>query len=243
MRVLRVVLADDEPLALSRLRRLLADHADVEIVAEAEDAEGALEVIRANRPDVAFLDIQMPGFSGVELAGRLHMTPQPFIVFVTAHAGHAVEAFEAGAVDYLMKPYNEARLAASLTRARNALAARHALDGGAAGLPVAYLDRVAITIGQRTIFVRTASVDWFEARGNYVRLHAGRDLYLLRAGTGALESQLDPHVFTRIHRSYIVRLDFIKELRTLGPGEYRAVLADGVELPVSQRYRGRLPRP
>lgn len=242
--MLRVVLADDEPLALSRLRHLLADHADVEILAEAEDAETALDVIRSIKPDVAFLDIQMPGFSGVELAGRLHLTPQPFIIFVTAHADHAVEAFEAGAVDYLLKPFDEARLAASLTRARNALAARRVLSSGSdSGLPVAYLDRVAVTLGQRTIFVRTAAVDWFEARGNYVRLHTGHDVYLLRSGIGALESQLDPRIFVRIHRSHIVRLDFVKELRTLGPGEYRAVLATGVELPVSQRYRNRLPRP
>jgi two-component system, LytTR family, response regulator len=242
--MLRVVLADDEPLALSRLRRLLSDHADVEIVAEAEDAETALAAIRGTRPDVAFLDVQMPGFSGIELAGRLHLTPQPFVVFVTAHADHAVEAFETGAVDYLLKPFDEARLATSLNRARSALAARQALAGGSpASLPVAYLDRVAVTIGSRTIFVRTDAVDWIEASANYVRLHVGRDIYLLRSGIGALESQLDPRGFARIHRSYMVRIDFVKELRTLGPGEYRALLANGLQLPVSQRYRNRLPRP
>jgi len=242
--MLRAVLADDEPLALQRLRRLLADHADVEIVAEAEDAEAALAAIRDTRPDVVFLDIQMPGFTGIELAGRLHLTPQPFIVFVTAHADHAVSAFDAGATDYLLKPFDEARLATALSRARSAIAARQVLAGGSGpGLPVAYLDRVAVTIGARTIFVRTAAVDWLEASGNYVRLHAGRDVYLLRSGIGALESQLDPRVFVRIHRSYAVRLDFVKELRTLGPGEYRVLLANGQELPVSQRYRSRLPRP
>jgi two-component system LytT family response regulator len=242
--MLRVVLADDEPLALKRLRKLLGDHADVEVAAEAEDAESALAAIRDTRPDVVFLDIQMPGFTGVELAGRLHLTPQPFVVFVTAYADHAVEAFETGAVDYLLKPYDEGRLATSLARARNAIAARQALaNPGASQLPVAYLDRVAVSIGPRTIFVRTASVDWLEASGNYVRLHVGRDVYLLRSGIGALETQLDPRAFVRIHRSYAVRLDFIKELRTLGPGEYRALLANGLELPVSQRYRSRLPRP
>jgi two-component system, LytTR family, response regulator len=244
MTMLRVVIADDEPLARRRLRALLADHADVVIVAETEDAEAALNAVRATKPDVAFLDIQMPGFSGIELAGRLHVTPTPFIVFVTAHPDYAVQAFETGAVDYLLKPFDEARLATSLKRARAAVATRQALAGGPGGaLPVAYLDRVAVTIGKRTVFVRTAEVDWIEASGNYVRLHVGREVYLLRSGLGALEEQLDPRVFVRIHRSYTVRLDFVKELRTLGAGEHRAVLADGHELPVSQRYRHRLPRP
>jgi two-component system, LytTR family, response regulator len=175
--MLRVVLADDEDLARSRLRGLLADHADVEIVAEAQDAEAALRAIRATKPDVALLDIQMPGFTGIELAERLHVTPAPFIVFVTAHPDHAVRAFEAGAVDYLLKPFDEERLATSLARARAAVAARQALTGGGRGTPpIAYLDRVAVTIGKRTIFVRTAVVDWLAASGNYVRLHVGRDV-------------------------------------------------------------------
>jgi two-component system, LytTR family, response regulator len=242
--MLRVVIADDEPLARSRLRSLLADHSDVEVTAEAPDAQAAHTAIRTTKPDVAFLDIQMPGISGMELADKLHVTPMPFIVFVTAHASHAVAAFEAGAVDYLLKPYDEERLATSLTRARSAVAARQALSTPLSGaLPIAYLDRVAVTIGKRTIFVRTAAIDWLEASGNYVRLHVGRDVYLLRSAMGALESQLDPRVFVRIHRSYGVRLDFVRELRTLAPGEYRAVLANGLELPVSQRYRARLPRP
>jgi two-component system LytT family response regulator len=241
--MLRVVIADDEPLARSRLRALLADHADVDIVAEAEDAEAALNAIRATKPNVAFLDIQMPGFSGIELAGRLHVTPMPFIVFVTAHSAYAVQAFETGAVDYLLKPFDEARLARSLTRARAAVTARETLAGGPGGaLPVAYLDRVAVTIGKRTVFVRTAEVDWLEASGNYVRLHVGREVYLLRSGLGALEEQLDPRVFVRIHRSYTVRLDFVKELRMVRPGEYRAILANGNEVPVSHRCRDRLPR-
>jgi two-component system LytT family response regulator len=241
--MLRVVIADDEPLARSRLRALLADHADVLIVAEMEDAEAALNAIRATKPDVAFLDIQMPGFSGIELAARLHVTPMPFIVFVTAHPDYAVQAFETGAVDYLLKPFDEGRLATSLKRARTAVTSRQGLGGGQGGaLPVAYLDRVAVTIGKRTVFVRTAEVDWIEASGNYVRLYVGREVYLLRSGLGALEEQLDPRVFVRIHRSYTVRLDCVKELRTVGPGEYRVVLANGRELPVSQRYRDRLPR-
>ena len=239
--MLRLIIADDEPLALKRLRTLLANHADVIIVAEAHDAEAAGNAVRALKPDVIFLDIQMPGFSGIELAGRLHVTPVPFIVFVTAHSDYAVEAFEAGAVDYLLKPFDEARLAACLARTRAAVAARNALVRSPGGAPTqAYLERLAVTIGRRTLFVRTCNVDWFEASGNYVRLYVEREVYLLRSGFGTLEAQLDPRVFVRIHRSYIVRLDFVRELRMIQPGEYRVVLLNSRELPVSQPYRDRL---
>lgn len=240
MTALRVVIADDEPLARKRLRALLADHADVEVVAEAEDAAAALQEIRAHKPDLALLDIELPGFSGVELARRLHMTPAPLVVFVTAHADHAVQAFEAGAADYLLKPFDEGRLATALARVRAALAARRALAGSAGP---AYLERVAVTLGKRTIFVATSAIDWLAASGNYVELHVGPETYLLRSTLAALEEQLDPRVFVRIHRSYAVRLDAVKELRSEGPGEHRAVLGGGVELPVSPRYRDRLPRP
>jgi two-component system LytT family response regulator len=240
MTTLRVVIADDEPLARSRLRALLADHADVVIAAEAEDADSALQAIRSERPDLVLLDVEMPGEGGVALARRLHLTPAPLIVFVTAYSDHAVDAFETGAVDYLLKPFDEARLATALARVRAALAARRALAGGPAP---AYLERVAVTLGKRTLFVATASVDWFAASANYVELHVGSEVHLLRTTLSALEAQLDPRVFVRIHRSYAVRLDAVKELRSLGAGEYRAILADGVELPVSQRYRDRLPRP
>lgn len=240
MTALRVVIADDEPLARVRLRALLADHADVQIVAEAEDAAAALQEIRAHKPDLALLDIELPGFSGVELARRLHVTPAPLVVFVTAHADHAVQAFEAGAADYLLKPFDEARLATALARVRASLAARRALAGSAAP---AHLERVAVTLGKRTIFVATDTIDWLAASGNYVELHVGSEVYLLRSTLAALEEQLDPRVFVRIHRSYAVRLDGVKELRSVGPGEHRAVLEGGVELPVSPRYRDRLPRP
>lgn len=241
--MLRLIIADDEPLALKRLRTLLADHADVIIMAEAQDAEATISAIRTLKPDVVFLDIQMPGFSGIELVERLHVTPMPFIVFVTAYPDYAVKAFDTGAVDYLLKPFDEARLATCLARARIAVAARNTLVHGSAGASTgAYLDRVAVTIGKRTLFVRTSDVDWLEASGNYVRLYVGREVYLLRSGLGALEEQLDRRVFVRIHRSYMVRLDFVKELRMVQPGEYRVVLVSNRELPVSQRYRDRLPR-
>lgn len=239
--MLRALLADDEPLALRRLRSLLADHADVEVVAETDDAESTLAALRSAKPDVAFVDIQLPGFTGLDVVERLRVTPKPIVVFVTAHADHAVRAFEAGAIDYLLKPFDERRLAASLDRVRAVFAARRALANPASIAHVVFLDRVAITLGRRTRFVRLIDVDWIEANGNYVRLVSGDDVHLLRSALGALEEQLDPRVFVRIHRSYVVRLDFVRELRSAGQGDYRAVLANGKQLPVSQRYRSRLP--
>ena len=174
--MLRLVIADDEPLALTRLRALLAHHADAVVVAEAHDADTAIAAIRASKPDVVFLDIRMPGGRGIELPERLHVSPTPVIVFITAHSDYAVEAFEAGAVDYLLKPFDEARLAACLARARAAVAARRALaQDPVAPPPMTYRDRVAVTIGKRTLFVRTEDIDWLAASGNYARLYVGRD--------------------------------------------------------------------
>ena len=235
---LRVVIVDDEPLARRRLRSLLADHADVTVVGEAEDAETALTLVRAERPDVLFLDIQMPGRTGLEFLGSLSVTPRPFAILATAYAEHAVDAFDEGAIDYLLKPFDEGRLAKALDRAREHQRARQ--GGGFGG--VAYLDRVAVTIGARTIFVALADVDWIEASGNYARLHVGKEHFLLRTTMAGLEEQLDPARFVRTHRSAMVQLDRVRELRPLPNGEFRLLLSSGAEVPLSSRYRDRLPR-
>ncbi|MBP6669274.1 MAG: response regulator transcription factor [Gemmatimonadales bacterium] len=232
MTPLRVVLVDDEPLARRRLREMLADHADVRVVGEAEEAAGALAMVRAERPDLLLLDIRMPGEHGLALVRRLHLTPAPYVIFVTAHAEHAVEAFDAEAVDYLLKPYDEERLARALERARGALARRR---------PPAYLQRFAVLLGRKTGYLPVARVDWIEGGGNYARLHAGKEVHLVRTTLTALERELDPARFARVHRSAIVALDQVRELESLGGGEYRLLLKDGTRLPVSQRYRARLP--
>jgi two-component system LytT family response regulator len=174
----------------------------------------------------------MPGVDGFALLEGLHLTPMPYVIFVTAHAEHAVDAFDAQAVDYLLKPFDEERLARALERARLAIARRG---------PQRHLERFPVTLGRRTRYVSAAEVDWIEGYGNYVRLHTGKAAHLVRGTLKALEGELDPGRFVRIHRSAIVAVDRVRELESLGGGEYRVVLSDGTRIPMSQRYRERLP--
>jgi two-component system, LytTR family, response regulator len=229
---MRVLLVDDEPLARQRLRQMLADHNDVAVVGEAEHVGQARELVRSERPDLILLDIRMPGADGFSLVEGLHLTPRPYVIFVTAYAEHAVQAFDAEAVDYLLKPFDEERLARALERARGAIAQRR--QGG-------HLERFAVTTGQLTRYVAAKDVDWIEGHGNYAKLHVGKGTHLVRTTLAALEQQLDPTRFTRVHRSAIVALDRVREIRSLGGGEYRVLLTDGTQVPMSQRYRDRLP--
>jgi two-component system LytT family response regulator len=253
---LRTLLVDDEPLARQRLRLMLADHADVEIIGECVDAGEALRTIQAMRPELVMLDVQMPGADGFSVMSALSLVPRPFVVFVTAHAEHAARAFDVDAVDYLLKPYDEERLARSIEKARRALAARsteilatevraltEALQSGErrdARARPAHLDRFAVTVGRRTMFVTVDEIDWIESDRNYVHLHAGDKHHLVRATIAALEAALDPTRFVRVHRSAIVRRDRVRELRQLATGEWRAVMATGAVVPVSPRYREKL---
>lgn len=227
-----VLLVDDEPLARQRLQQMLADHADIAIVGEAEDVEQAREMVREHRPDLILLDIRMPGANGFALVEDLHLTPMPYVIFVTAHAEHAVEAFDAEAVDYLLKPFDEERLARALERARAAIARRRGSR---------HVERFAVTVGRLTRYVAARDVDWIEGDGNYAKLHVGKGTHLVRTTLSALEQELDPSKFARVHRSAIVSLDRVRELRSLGGGEYRVLLTDGTQVPMSQRYRHRLP--
>lgn len=265
--MMRCVIVDDEPLARRRLRTLLGAHHDIEVADECEDANAAVTSILTLRPELVFLDIELPGADGFAVMDVVRGT-NVFIVFVTAYAEHAVRAFDADAVDYLLKPFDAARLARSLSRVRSALAERrtarlvaelrtvadHASTFTPPGSARAPLDppppastpappwpaRFAVTLGQRTLFVHVADIDWVEASGNYVRLHVGNRAHLLRLGLGALEAQLDPAVFARVHRSALVRLDRVRELRVDSRGDWHAVLADGTAVPVSERHRKRL---
>ena len=260
---LRTLIVEDEPLARDRLRLMLADHPDVQIVGECVDAPDGVRTALEMRPDVLLLDIRLPGADGFAvLEGLRSLEPAPFVVFITAFADHAVRAFDENAVDYLLKPYNAARLARSLERARRAITARtsdalvaevkaltRVLESG--GRPddvrgkshhgeAAYADRFAVTVGRRVVFVPVEEVEWVEADRNYVCLHTIRKQYVLRSRIADVEHQLDPARFVRVHRSVIVRSDLVRELEPLANGGARATMASGAVVPVAAAYRDRL---
>jgi two-component system, LytTR family, response regulator len=259
---LRVVIVDDEPLARRRLRDLLADVDRVSLVAECRNGTSVIDAVTATHPDVVLLDVQMPGRDGIGVAELLRELGDdgPVFIFVTGHAEHAVRAFDVRAADYLLKPYSAERLATALARARELLRARQAdrlavlrttvreeLRGllGADGPPPAasYVERFAVTVGRRTVFVRAESIDRVMSEGNYVRLCVGRESYLLRAAMQEMEQQLDPRQFARVHRTAIVRIDRVREMRTAAhAGDTMVMMLDGTEVPVSARYRRRLER-
>jgi two-component system LytT family response regulator len=245
---LRALIVDDEPLAREGIRIHLEDEPDFQVVDECGDGEGAVNAIRELRPDVVFLDIQMPGLDGFGVLEALEGERLPEIVFVTAYDQFALRAFEAHALDYLLKPFDEDRFRKALDRVRNQLRGqtRRDLDARVAELLAdirskpKYLDRLVVRSGGRILILRVDDVDWIEAAANYVKLHVGNRVYLLRETMSRLEEKLDPARFLRIHRSTIVRVDRIRELEPLFQGDYLVILQDGARLTSSRSYRDKL---
>lgn len=247
---LRTLIVDDEPLGRERIRTLLADTPDVVLVGECQDGHEAVEAIRTHQPDLVFLDVQMPeldGFGVIRSVGVEHM---PAVIFVTAYDEYALDAFEVHALDYLLKPFDVARFSEALERATQWIFQRQPTDLDRrltrllddvqpAGVA---LRRLMIKTHQRLYFIRTEEVDWIEAAGNYVRLHAGGKVHLLRQTMNTLESQLDPDQFLRIHRSTIINVDRVKEFNRMFNGEYEVRLDDGTKLTLSRGYRSQLDR-
>jgi two-component system LytT family response regulator len=230
--MLRVVVADDEAPARSGIKARLASHADVQVVAECRDAEETIAAIREHRPDLLFLDIQMPGASGFDALEQLADDEHPLIIFLTAHDQYALRAFDVHAVDYLLKPIDDRRFAEALDHARLMRTARATTQ---------YAQRFATRRGGEIVFVAAADVDWIEGCGDYAALHTAKRTHLLRETLQQLERRLDPAQFVRIHRSTIVRLDRIRAFKTLTNRDGVARLRDGTELRVSRTYRDRLP--
>ena len=223
---LRVAIVDDEPLARERIRELLRAHGDIEVVAECADGRAAVAELPARAPDIVFLDIQIPEVDGFGVVEALGTGRLPEIVFVTAFDEYAVRAFEAEALDYLLKPVTAERFEAALARARARLGR--------------YATRFVARDGARLVFVRAQDVDWIDAAGNYARLHAGGRTHLLRETLKSLESRLDPDEFVRVHRSAIVRVERIASLEPWFHGEYVVIMADGTRLTASRSYSARL---
>jgi two-component system LytT family response regulator len=241
---LTALLVDDEPLAREGLRMLLSQDPDVSAIHEAKDGVEAVAVILNARPDLVFLDVQMPEMDGFSVVREVGAERMPAVVFVTAHDRYAIQAFEINAIDYLLKPVTGERFAQALTRAKARLGARPADEANRQILslletiasPRRYMSRLAVRTAGKTIFVDIEDVDWIEAAENYVQLHAGRAAHLLHVPMNTFEKSLDPEIFLRIHRSVIVNVRRIKELQPALHGEYVITLADGVRLQSGRTY-------
>ncbi len=241
---IRTLIVDDEPLAREGLRQMLATEGDIEIVGDCADGFAAIAASETRRPDLMFLDVQMPELDGFEVVAALKPDPLPVVVFVTAYDQYALRAFDAHAVDYLLKPVDPARFQTALARARANLQL-HQLNGNLMALlqelreqrkPAA---RFLVRTAGRVVLVRAEEIDWISAEGDYVCLHAQKQKHLLRETLNTVEQQLDPTQFVRIHRSVIVNLDRIKELELLSHGDAVMLLKDGARLTLSRNYRQR----
>jgi two-component system, LytTR family, response regulator len=228
---IRALIVDDEPLARSNLNVLLRKDADIESIAECASAAEAVSEIRGTRPDLVFLDVQMPEGGGFQVLERLKPDAAiPVIVFVTAYDEYALRAFDAGALDYLLKPFDDARFVLAMERAKQKIAARAAID--AKEIP-----RLEVRSAGRVAYVPIPDIDWVEAADYYACLHVGAKSHLLRQSMTDLEKQLDPRFFCRIHRSTIVNLRRVRALKVDDAGEYEVVLEGGQKLRLSRRFR------
>ena len=248
--MIRVLIADDEPLARERVATLLQKESDIQVLGECRNGPEALAMIRNLRPDLVFLDIQMPGCSGMEMLEKLNMDEMPEIVFVTAYDQYTLQAFAAHAIDYLLKPFDNERFREMLAYSRRRLSDKTSgrevnqtlqallADLRAGALP--YVSRIPLRQNQGIRFVEVSELICCEAEGSYVRLFTGSQQHLIRENLGNLEKKLDPAKFIRIHRSSLVRIDAIRELQSWSAHEWLAVLANGRKYIVSRAHRERL---
>ena len=247
---IRTLIVDDEAHARARIRHALKDEPDFALVGECANGREALEAIRREPPDLVFLDIQMPRFTGFDVCAQLRESgaPVPFIIFCTAYDQYALKAFEVHAIDYLLKPFDRERFQQALdhARARFRRAQPAPADQRLAELladlraGVKQNDRLVFKQDGRGVFVRAEAIDWLEADGNYVRIHCGTESHYVRETLAGLEAQLPAEKFMRVSRSALVNLDRVKEFQPLFYGDYSVLLLNGAKLSMSRNYRGRL---
>ncbi len=241
---LTALVVDDEPLAREGLSMLLARDPDITAIHEAKNGREAVTAIQDLHPDVVFLDVQMPEMDGFQVVTEVGAENMPAVVFVTAHDQYAIQAFEISAIDYLLKPVTQERFARALERVKARAPARPGDDTSRQILslletvasPRRYLKRVAVRSAGKTVFVDAQDIDWMEAAESYVQLHTSRSSHLLHVAMNTLEKSLDPEMFLRIHRSLIVNVTRIKELRPALHGEYVITLENGVRLQSGRVY-------
>lgn len=248
---MKVLIVDDEPLARRGVRVCLQKATDAEVVGECASGQEALRDIARLRPDLVFLDIQMPGMSGLEVARQLDASIAPLIIFLTAYDEFALNAFAVHAIDYVLKPIHDGRFAEVLQAARQRFQDKQARtmmagikrllgDKVDSATTLGYIDRIAAKTGNKTVYIPVDQIDWIEAAGDYVALHVGSRTHLVRETLDRLERQMNPFHFLRIHRSTIVARKQIRQLRTLPSRDASVVLVDGTELRASRRYRARI---
>lgn len=244
--MIHAVIADDEVLARHKLRQLLREETDFEIVGESATAAETIDLVRLTKPDLLFLDIRMPGMDGFDIIGALSADPDfvlPRIIFTTAYDRYAIRAFEIHAVDYLLKPFTVERLHSAVERAREqiqASAAAPSPTGGADAQESPYTKRIVFKSRGRILFLHVSDIRWIGAEENYVRISTESESHLLRETMTRLEEKLDPQMFLRVHRSSIVNLQYVKEVRTEKDGEFAVLLANGQKIAMSRSYRSRI---
>jgi two-component system, LytTR family, response regulator len=242
--MIQTVLADDEVLARQKLRQLLREEPEIDVVGEGMTAAETIDLVRATKPQLLFLDIQMPGMDGFDIATELcssKTASTPHIIFTTAHDQYALRAFEIHAVDYLLKPFTRERLSSAVERARKEIL----LTGQPSNTSVGrnghnYTNRIVFKSRGRIVFLPVSDIRWISAEENYVRISTQSETHLLRETMARLEEKLDPDMFLRVHRSSIVNLQHVKEVRTEADGDYAVVLVNGEKLSMSRGYRSRI---
>ena len=251
---IKTIIADDEPLAREKIRNLLEQDPDIELIGECADGIETVTAIRNQQPDLVFLDVQMPELDGFGVLKALRDSNLPTFIFVTAYDQYALRAFEVHALDYLLKPFDRERFQKALQRAKEHIRKEKAGEVNEKLLTLLedlkseksnnherkYLDRLVIKAGGRVTFLKTEEIDWIEAAGNYIRLYIGKDSHLLRDTMNNIQTKLDPEKFLRIHRSTILKIDRIKELQPWYHGEYVVTLENGKQLTSSRSYRHQL---
>ncbi|MCZ6767132.1 MAG: LytTR family DNA-binding domain-containing protein [bacterium] len=247
MTQITALIVDDEPLARDKIRTHLRSHPEIAIIGECGDGPSAVRAVHSLKPNLLFLDVQMPGSDGFTVLESIDVNPMPAIVFVTAFDKYAVRAFEVHALDYLLKPFDRQRFDEALSRVvrqinqqntsqNRLLDLMEELKSGGTSAD-RYAQRLVVRTHGRIIFLGTDEIDWIESAANYVRLHVGKESHLMRETMAGIESRLDPKDFVRIHRSYIARIDRIREMEHWSHGEYVLILKDGTQLTSSRGYR------
>jgi two-component system LytT family response regulator len=243
-----IMIVDDEELARLRIRELVQKDPELHVISECSNGTEAVNVLMQSKPDILFLDIQMPDLNGFAVLRKLNTNDMPMVIFVTAFDEFAIKAFELHAFDYLLKPFKKKRFEDAVQHAKNALRTRNQKEWIQRTYSLLksmtargrYMDRFTIKDKGRVFFLKARNVDWIEAEDNYVRLHSGTDSYLIREKIGAVEKELDPAEFVRIHRGAIVNVESIQELQQWFKRDYRVVLRNGTILPLGRSYRNQL---